>query len=74
MGTALARPIIAKKQVSLLGEYALTLSPGYTGDPLRDGDRIKNIRVVDAVDGHDIDCKVDGIGSMKLKSEFVKKA
>jgi len=37
--------IIAKKQVSLLGEYALTLSPGYTGEPLRDGDRIKNIRV-----------------------------
>jgi protein PhnA len=27
------------------------------------------------VDGdHDIDCKIDGIGAMKLKSEFVKKA
>jgi protein PhnA len=27
------------------------------------------------VDGdHDIDCKVDGIGPMGLKSEFVRKA
>ena len=36
------------------------------------GTRVKNIRLVDG--DHDIDCKVDGIGSMKLKSEFVKKA
>ena len=34
----------------------------------------KNIRLIDAVDGHDIACKVDGIGSINLKSEFVKKA
>ena len=35
----------------------------------------KNIRLLtDASDGHDIDCKIDGIGQMKLKSEFVKKA
>lgn len=37
--------IIAKKQTSLLGEYALRLSPGYTGEPLVDGDEIPNIRV-----------------------------
>jgi protein PhnA len=36
------------------------------------GTRVKNIRLVDG--GHDIDCKVEGIGAMKLKSEFVKKA
>lgn len=36
------------------------------------GTRVKNIRLVD--DDHDIDCKIDGIGAMKLKSEFVKKA
>lgn len=35
------------------------------------GTRVKNIRLVDG--DHDIDCKVDGIGAMKLKSEFVKK-
>lgn len=39
------------------------------------GTKVKNIRLVqDSSDGHDIDCKIDGIGQMKLKSEFVKKA
>ena len=39
------------------------------------GTKAKNIRLLtDASDGHDIDCKVDGFGAMKLKSEFVKKA
>lgn len=36
------------------------------------GTRVKNIRLVDG--DHDIDCKIDGIGAMKLKSIFVKKA
>ncbi|MEE9331868.1 MAG: zinc ribbon domain-containing protein YjdM [Methylophilaceae bacterium] len=36
------------------------------------GTKIKNIRLVDG--DHDIDCKIAGIGAMKLKSEFVKKA
>ncbi len=38
------------------------------------GTKVKNIRLLaDASDGHNIDCKVDGIGAIKLKSEFVKK-
>lgn len=36
------------------------------------GTKVKNIRLVDG--DHDIDCKIDGIGAMKLKSQFVKKA
>ncbi|MDP2804459.1 MAG: zinc ribbon domain-containing protein YjdM, partial [Gallionellaceae bacterium] len=36
------------------------------------GTKVKNIRLVDA--DHDIDCKIDGIGAMQLKTEFVKKA
>ena len=36
------------------------------------GTKVRNIRLVDG--DHDIDCKVDGIGPMGLKSEFVKKA
>ena len=36
------------------------------------GTRVKNIRLVGG--DHDIDCKIDGFGAMKLKSEFVKKA
>jgi protein PhnA len=35
------------------------------------GTRVKNIRLVDS--DHDIDCKIEGIGAMSLKSEFVKK-
>lgn len=35
------------------------------------GTKVKNIRLVDG--DHDIDCKIDGIGPMKLKTEFVKK-
>lgn len=35
------------------------------------GTKVKNIRLVDG--DHDIDCKIDGVGAMGLKSEFVKK-
>jgi len=38
---------------------------------IKQGTKVKNIRLVD--EDHDIDCKVDGFGPMKLKSEFVKK-
>jgi protein PhnA len=41
---------------------------------VKGGTKVKNIRLVDGVDGHDIACKIDGIGAMNLKSEFVKKA
>lgn len=37
------------------------------------GTKVKNIRLVDGDDGHDIACKIDGFGSMNLKSEYVKK-
>ena len=36
------------------------------------GTKVKNIRLIDG--DHDIDCKIDGFGSMQLKSEFIKKA
>lgn len=39
------------------------------------GTKVKKIKLIhNASDGHDIDCKIDGFGAMKLKSEFVKKA
>jgi protein PhnA len=42
---------------------------------VKSGTKVKNIRLVeDAVDGHNISCKIDGIGAMYLKSEFVRKA
>lgn len=35
------------------------------------GTKVRNIRLVDG--DHNIDCKIDGVGAMKLKSEFVRK-
>ena len=40
--------------------------------PIKAGTKVKNIRLTDG--DHNIDCKIDGFGSMSLKSEFVKKA
>ena len=40
--------------------------------PVKAGTKVKNIRLTDG--DHNIDCKIDGFGSMALKSEFVKKA
>ena len=37
------------------------------------GTKVRNIRLISATDGHDIDAKVDGFGSMYLKSSIVKK-
>ncbi|MGM0508030.1 MAG: zinc ribbon domain-containing protein YjdM [Fusobacteriota bacterium] len=42
-----------------------------SSDPLKRGTRVKDIRLVEG--DHNIDCKIDGFGAMKLKSEFVKK-
>ena len=43
-----------------------------TSSVVKVGTKVKNIRLVEG--DHDIDCKISGIGAMKLKSEFVKKA
>jgi protein PhnA len=39
---------------------------------IKAGTKVKNIRLTEG--DHNIDCKIDGFGSMALKSEFVKKA
>ena len=39
---------------------------------LKAGTKVRNIRLVD--EDHDIDCRIDGFGAMKLKSEFVRKS
>lgn len=43
-----------------------------TSSTVKVGTKVKNIRLVEG--DHNIDCKIDGIGAMQLKSEFVKKA
>ena len=42
-----------------------------TSQVVKVGTKVKNIRLVEG--DHDIDCKIDGVGAMKLKSEFVRK-
>ncbi len=41
---------------------------------IKAGTKVTNIRLVEPIDGHDIDCRVDGFGRMRLKSSVVKKA
>jgi protein PhnA len=44
---------------------------------IKGGTKVKGIRLIapdEVVDGHDIDCKIDGIGRLQLKSSVVKKA
>ena len=43
-----------------------------TSSVVKVGTKVKNIRLVEG--DHDIDCRIEGIGPMKLKSQFVKKA
>ncbi len=46
----------------------------FKGGVVKVGTKVKSIRLIHgAADGHDIDCKIPGIGQMGLKSEFVKK-
>lgn len=40
---------------------------------IKAGTKVRNIRLVAPVNGHDIDCKIDGFGAMQLKSSVVKK-
>lgn len=41
---------------------------------VKGGTKVRNIRLADMGDGHNLACKIDGIGAINLKSEFVKKA
>ncbi|GHA37460.1 hypothetical protein GCM10010329_70860 [Streptomyces spiroverticillatus] len=40
---------------------------------IKAGTKVRGIRLIEPVDGHDIDCKVDGFGALRLKSSLVKK-
>src|SRR5688572_24646505 len=47
------------------------LKPKGSGGVIKQGTKVRNIRLIDG--DHDIDCKIDGFGAMSLKSEFVRK-
>lgn len=44
-----------------------------TSTVIKVGTKVRGIRLTDGVGDHDIDCKVDGVGPMQLKSSVVKK-
>lgn len=50
------------------------LRPKGSSSQIKVGTKVRNIRLVNGVGDHDIDCKVDGFGPMQLKSSVVKKA
>ena len=54
----------------------VTTSIKVKGSPagIKAGTKVRGIRLIDPVNGHDIDCKVDGFGAMLLKASLVKKA
>lgn len=73
-------------EVVIKDAFGTVLSDGDTVTVLKDlkvkgqalsikvGTKVRNIRLVDGVGDHDIDCKVPGFGPMQLKSSVVKKA
>ena len=61
---------LASAAVDKYGFTDLKLKGG--GGVVKQGTKVKNIRLVDG--DHDIDCKIDGFGAMSLKSEFVRKS
>lgn len=40
---------------------------------IKSGTKVRNIKIVDPVDGHNVSCRIDGLGAINLKSEFLKK-
>lgn len=78
-----AQPVEAADEPEVVRDaYGSVLSDGdsvtvikdlkFKGGAVKMGAKVKNIRLVGG--DHNIDCKIDGIGAMALKSEFVKKA
>jgi protein PhnA len=82
---AAAAPAAAEEQARVVRDaFGVPLADGDSVTVIKDlkvrgsssvvkvGTKVRSIRLVDG--DHDIDCKIDGIGAMGLKSEFVKKA
>ena len=79
-----AAPAVAEGLVVVRDAHGNTLSDGDSVTVIKDlkvkgsssvvkvGTKVKGIRLVEG--DHNIDCRIEGIGEMKLKSEFVKKA
>ncbi|QAV71344.1 alkylphosphonate utilization protein [Salinibacterium sp. UTAS2018] len=67
---AFGTPLADGDTVSIIKDLKVKGSP----TSIKVGTKVRNIRLVDGVGDHDIDCKVDGFGQIQLKSSVVKKA
>ncbi|GAQ59591.1 zinc ribbon domain-containing protein YjdM [Streptomyces acidiscabies] len=85
-GEAAAVPVLAESERVVKDSVGNVLRDGdavvvvkalkVKGSPsgIKAGTKVRGIRLVDGVDGHDIDCRIDGFGAMQLKSSVVRKA
>lgn len=67
--------VVDANGTALVNGDSVTLIKGLKvkgGSDLKVGTKVKNIRLVDG--DHNISCKIDNVGAMMLKSQFVKKA
>jgi protein PhnA len=74
-----AAPVVKDAVGNVLADgdtVVVTTTIKVKGSPqgIKAGTKVRGIRLIDPVNGHDIDCKVDGFGAMLLKSSLVKKA
>lgn len=67
---AFGQPLVNGDSVTVIKD----LKVKGASSPVKVGTKVKNIRLVDGPDGHNISCRIEGFGAMNLKSEFVKKA
>jgi protein PhnA len=74
-----AAPVVRDAVGNVLSDgdtVVVTTTIKVKGSPqgIKAGTKVRGIRLIDPVNGHDIDCKVDGFGAMLLRSSLVKKA
>ena len=76
-GSAGAEPVVRDSVGNVLADgdtVTIVTSLKVKGSlSIKAGTKVRNIRLIDPVNGHDIDCKIDGFGAMQLKSSVVKK-
>ena len=85
-GTGTVDPGEASAERVITDAFGTVLADGDTVTVIKDlkvkgssavvkvGTKVRGIRLVDGVGDHDIDCNIDGVGAMQLKSSVVKKA
>ena len=67
---AFGNPLVDGDTVMVIKDLKVKGSAG----SIKQGTKVRNIRLIDGVGDHDIGCRIDGFGQMQLKGSVVKKA